>query len=314
MRTEIEKTSFPRILVLLASYNGKAWLQEQLKSILEQECVIVSIQISDDASTDGTEEFIKAEYGHEARVMYNRWPTPSGSAGANFRRLYRTADLNGFDYVALADQDDIWDKQKMTGAVHAMSQSGAAGYSCAVESFWPDGRTRVLSQASIQRGADFLFEGAGQGCTFVIRQDLFQQAQKFCIEREEDVALLHYHDWLLYLLARAWGKAWYFDQTPYMRYRQHGGNEIGARGSIGAVTKRLRLISSGWYKSQVTAAVRVFRLANNANASVNYLHEQLLREDSFTRRFNISRFVLKNGRRKASERLLMAASAAAGLI
>lgn len=304
----------PKVLVLLASYNGKKWLAEQLQSILEQESVSVRILISDDASTDGTEHFIRTQYGHDKRIAYHYWDVPSGSAGGNFRRLYRTADLEGFDYVALSDQDDIWDKQKMASAVSAMAASGAAGYSCSVTSFWPDGRKRVLNQIPSPSQADFLFEGAGQGCTFVIKQDLFRDVQKFCIQQENAVGLLHYHDWLLYLLARAWGKQWYFDQTPHMQYRQHGGNEIGARGSFGAVRKRLRLISSGWYKNQVTAAVNLFFLADGVSSPVTYLGAQLALPDSIARRVRIFFFVLKNGRRKASERLIMAASAVAGYL
>jgi rhamnosyltransferase len=163
MIARIEEKNNPKVLVLLASYNGKPWIAEQLDSILAQESVSICIYISDDASTDDTEQLIHSVYGQDKRIVYQRWDTPSGSAGANFRRLYRTSDLADFDFIALADQDDIWDKHKMTSAISAMSQTGTAGYSCSVMSFWPDGRHQVLSQAPVQRAADFLFEGAGQG-------------------------------------------------------------------------------------------------------------------------------------------------------
>lgn len=314
MSVEIAEKAVPEILILLASYNGRTWLAEQIDSILQQESVTVRIHISDDASNDGTEDFIRDRYGLDLRVVYERRATPSGSAGANFRTLYRTARLEGADFIALADQDDIWDKQKMISAVRAMSQSGAAGYSCSVLSFWADGRKRVLRQASDQRATDFLFEGAGQGCTFVIRKDVFQEVQKFCLAREEAVSSLHYHDWLIYLLARAWGKQWYFDPVPHMQYRQHDGNEIGARGSIAAVTKRLQLISNGWYRKQVAAAITVFKLANGISPDVDYLEKQMADRDSVGRRVRIAYFAMRSGRRKASERVLMAASALAGYI
>lgn len=314
MMTESGRKSFPKVLVLLATYNGHKWLVEQIESILNQELVIVQIQISDDASNDGTEELVRTMYGHDHRISYRRFDVPSGSAGANFRRLYRIADLDGYDFVALADQDDIWDKRKISSAVTAMSRVHAKGYSCSVRSFWPDGRTRVLNQEPAQRRADFLFEGAGQGCSFVIRQELFRDVQKFCIEHERSVALLHYHDWLIYLLSRAWGAKWYFDQTPHMQYRQHGGNEIGSRGSVSAIRKRVNLINSGWYKEQVSAAILIYRLANKADKQVNYLDHQLQQPDSIRRRISVAYFVLKNGRRKTTERLFMSASAAAGKI
>lgn len=45
----------PRVAVLLAAYNGTQWIEEQLASILAQSAVDVTVYISVDASTDGTE-------------------------------------------------------------------------------------------------------------------------------------------------------------------------------------------------------------------------------------------------------------------
>lgn len=38
----------------MATYNGECWIEEQLKSIIEQKDVDISIFISDDLSTDNT--------------------------------------------------------------------------------------------------------------------------------------------------------------------------------------------------------------------------------------------------------------------
>src|SRR6185437_14487000 len=46
----------PRVLVLLASYNGARWIGRQIESILAQEAVDVRIVIADDGSSDGTLE------------------------------------------------------------------------------------------------------------------------------------------------------------------------------------------------------------------------------------------------------------------
>ena len=43
-----------RVAVLMATYNGECWIEEQLKSIIEQKDVDISIFISDDLSTDNT--------------------------------------------------------------------------------------------------------------------------------------------------------------------------------------------------------------------------------------------------------------------
>ena len=46
----------PRIAVLLATYNGRTWLADQVDSILNQTDVDVHIIALDDGSTDGTVE------------------------------------------------------------------------------------------------------------------------------------------------------------------------------------------------------------------------------------------------------------------
>ena len=49
--------------MLMATHNGIQWVDEQLKSIRAQEVVEVSILASDDASTDGTFEYLNSTSG-----------------------------------------------------------------------------------------------------------------------------------------------------------------------------------------------------------------------------------------------------------
>lgn len=304
----ISAVTKPRVLVLLATYNGRPWLAQQLESIFAQEGVEVHVVVGEDLSKDGTRELLVAEYDSHPNVSLHLWDSPSGSAGGNFRRLYITAEAASFDFVALADQDDLWDSKKLWSAIRALEQTGAQGYSCAVESFWPDGRRQKLVQKADTTGADFLFEGAGQGCTFVMRQSLFLRVQDFCRAHPTIIARLHYHDWLIYLLARAWGAAWYFDPEAWMRYRQHEGNEIGSRGGLKAITKRFALISQGWYRKQIEAALDLFMAANPDNELIRRFQRSFNTKDSFGRRVRLCFFLLMYGRRKLSERAVLAVS------
>ena len=308
----IEPTSVPRISVLLATYNGAPWLREQLDSILAQEEVEVHVEIGDDCSRDDTRALIHSTWGHDPRVRLNEWSQSSGSAGANFRRLYRHVDAAGFDFVALADQDDVWLPRKLITAIQEMQRTGAQGYSCAVQAYWPDGREQVLDQQSTLRAADFLFEGAGQGCTFVMSPCLFSRMRQFCLDHHEATEALHYHDWLIYLLARAWELPWYFDPQPWMRYRQHGGNEIGSRGSMAAVRRRLDLIRDGWYGRQVLAAARLYQLAGGRDPMACVLVETVLNRTQAGTRLGLTLQVLRHGRRRLTDRLVLAGSVLLG--
>ncbi|MDO8035556.1 glycosyltransferase [Janthinobacterium sp. SUN128] len=312
--TEKKTSMRPRILVLLATYNGQDSLSEQLQSILDQKEVDVDVFAGDDCSSDGTHNLLHEISVRERRVKYIRWNKSSGSAGENFRRLFINANLSGYDFVALADQDDIWLSDKLNRAVDALHDSGADGYSAAVEAFWDDGRTRILRQSNIMRKGDFLLEGAGQGCTFVLPVTTFRKVQLFCIENTEVVSKMHYHDWLIYLLVRNWGGRWYFDQSPVMRYRQHANNEIGSRGSIAAFQYRIEKVKNGWYRNQILCAIRIYDLCALKNPDLVTFTENFSRNVTSFRRLKIAAFLLAHGRRKLSERMFLAFCAFLGWI
>jgi rhamnosyltransferase len=302
------------ILVLLATYNGAQHLREQIDSILAQTGVEVNLVISDDASRDGTKELLCATWGNDHRVELLIQDQNSGSAGANFRRLFRRVDPKGFEFVALADQDDIWHPRKLLTAVEALRRSEAHGYSCAVLAFWKNGRRRVLRQQSRIRAADYLFEGAGQGCTFVIRCDLFVRVRQFCIDYPIESESMHFHDWMIYLLARTWGFTWHFDSKPWMSYRQHENNDIGSRGGFDSIERRLKLIRNDWYRKQISAALKIFELTQNKNQWSDKVIGIFKTNDSVKRRMFLSWFFLHSGRRKLGDRIVMAMLTLSGWI
>jgi rhamnosyltransferase len=302
----------PRILILLATYNGAPWIVEQINSMLNQEEVQVQIQITDDGSTDETRNLIEVNWRDDTRVVLQPQSQGTGSAGANFRRMLRTTDMAGYDYLALGDQDDIWHPRKLANAVEKIRQSGADGYSCAVNSFWPDGRERLLAQVARTTKCDFLFEGAGQGCTFVLTINLAKRVQRFCIDFASATEAMHYHDWLIYTLVRAWRLNWYFDSLAWLRYRQHGGNEIGSRGGLKSVFRRLDLIRNGWFKRQIFAALTVFRLANHDSVLVNHFDALMRGPATLSRRVKLAVFFFQHGRRRLADRAVMVLAAFAG--
>src|SRR6185312_9972336 len=69
----------PRVLVLLASYNGEQWIARQLESILAQEGVELRVAIRDDGSSDRTLQEIERFASHE-RVRSSRSAERAGSA------------------------------------------------------------------------------------------------------------------------------------------------------------------------------------------------------------------------------------------
>lgn len=301
------------MLVLLAAHNGAKWIEAQVESILTQQGVDVSLVIGDDVSTDDTRRLVAARWGSDDRVQVIAFEAPSGSAGASFRRLMCAADASACDVVALSDQDDRWFPDKLRAAVEILGRQGAAGYSAAVQVHWADGRTSVSRQCPQTRRADFLFEGAGQGCTFVLRRDFFERAQRFLHSDAGAAATMHFHDWMLYALSRAWGLGWTFDPVARMAYRQHGGNDIGARGGLAGLLRRLRMIRSGWYAEQVARACRTYVAAGGCDPAALALVQQLARgeERGLAASICLAFRLLRDGRRRASDRAVLFVAAVA---
>ena len=166
------QTSEPRIAILLAAFNGARWLNEQVESILKQTEVNLTLFISVDQSNDGTEALVNQLAQVNSRIQALAHGEYFGGAGANFYRLFKSIDLSQYDYVALSDQDDIWNADKLKRAVTALQHNQCDGYSANVTAFWADGKKQLIDKAQKQTQWDFLFEAAGPGCSYVLTQSL----------------------------------------------------------------------------------------------------------------------------------------------
>lgn len=304
---------YPRVLVLMATYQGEAWVCEQLESVLSQRDVEVYVVVSDDCSSDATAAHVRNLARLDSRISLVTRIVSSGSAGANFRFLFQTTDFSEYDYVALADQDDVWDVDHLIRSCNALANSGAAGTSCSVTTFG-HGQEVVVSQGRRKREFDYLFEGGGQGCTFVLTSDLAAKVKSVCCDGRSQAELLHYHDWLIYLVARVSGFEWYFDSHPSVRYRQHSRNEIGARSSKGALKRRLALIRGGWYVRQVNAAVGLAVYMCSDNGKLSKLSKIIASPHNLWRRLRLALGVLQWSRRRRIDSVALALAAAAGWI
>ncbi|MGN5261362.1 glycosyltransferase [Aeromonas hydrophila] len=250
-----------KVGVLLAAFNGEPWLAEQVLSILEQKCVDVHLYISLDKSDDSSMSICNKfclEYKNVTLLPYG---ATFGGAGKNFYRLFIDVDISDYDFIALSDQDDIWNPDKLISSVDILSEYD--GYSSNVIAFWEDGREILINKAQEKKEWDYLFEAAGPGCTYVLRRDVAIKFKTWLIGHYDkithDIAL---HDWLIYAFCRHFGYRWFIDPRPGMRYRQHANNQVGTNNSISAAQKRLLLIKRKWYRNQVTKIAEHLELQN----------------------------------------------------
>jgi glycosyltransferase involved in cell wall biosynthesis len=98
-----------KISIVMASYNGEKYIQQQLDSLCHQTYRHFKLIISDDQSTDNTLSIIK-KYQHKLNIQIIENKKNRGY-NKNFERALRLVDT---EYIALCDQDDIWHKDKLS--------------------------------------------------------------------------------------------------------------------------------------------------------------------------------------------------------
>lgn len=225
-----------RCLVLMCTYNGEKYLQEQINSIFAQKDVDVELLIADDKSTDNTVDIIKKaiESGQNIKLIEN--PDNKGYA-KNFLDLIVSVKDTDYDYYALSDQDDYWLENKLISAINKIEdyesthemKNGTLYFSNSIitdENLNPiKNNNKALKNKKISK-YNFLICNYAQGCTMVLTRELMRY---FCSQYNCATTIPGYHDWFIALLASV-GADFVCDANSYMLYRQHGKNVIGGQG------------------------------------------------------------------------------------
>ena len=257
------------VAVLLAAYNGIRWINEQVNSILNQKHVNVVVYISVDLSSDGTYEWCKELAKKNKFVKLLPYGEHFGGAAKNFFRLIKEVDFESYDYISLADQDDIWFHDKLHRAINLIKDRKLEGYSSNVIAFWKEGRQQLIKKSYCQKKLDYYFESAGPGCTFVLKRQSFKNFKNFLLENWDLTNNIKLHDWIIYAYYRTLLMPWYIDEIPSLYYRQHDRNEIGANINLKAYLNRLKKIKNKWYRNEVQKIVSLMKKKERKNISLN---------------------------------------------
>lgn len=263
----------PRVTVLLATYNGRRWLPEQLASILNQVGVDLRVIALDDESTDGTREWLVEQAALDSRLTVLPSQGSSGSSAANFYRLisWAAAGLDKLDqrdspdprnkphqrdeFFAFADQDDVWRPGKLARHARLLSEEGLAGVSSSVTSFTASGERTLVRKDYPQRRLDYVFESPGPGSTFLITSDLLRLVADRLVVSEW-ARQVDFHDSLIYAIARGSGGRWLIDGEPSVDYRQHDDNVMGSNVGLRSALARFTLIREHWLRNHATLLAR----------------------------------------------------------
>ena len=217
----------PRVHVVLATHEPREdWLRIQVRSILAQDGVALTLHLTDDASGAATQALLAELCEADPRCTWASGPR-IGSA-ANFGRGLARAPRD-VAAILLADQDDVWDADKAATLVAALEDGHVLVHSDArlVDAEGHELGTTLFDHerrdATATSQAALVVRNVVTGCTLALRPRVLEAALPF----PSVVGGPVHHDLWLALCAAGVGTIGTVTR-PLLAYRQHGTNVVGA--------------------------------------------------------------------------------------
>lgn len=218
------------VSVLMCTYNGERFIEDQLSSIARQTTPPDELIVADDGSRDRTLAIVEAFAGSApfpVKIVRNE-----RNLGFADNFLNGAKHCSG-DYIAYCDQDDVWTGDKIEVALDRIVRDGsilAIHRHILVD--MELNQTGMLDQGI---AADRCFEPleldpymTGWGNSMLFKRDMLDWIPREQRPRQPEQASLLAHDTWTYTLAAAMGRVSHIHQ-PLCFYRQHGANIYGFR-------------------------------------------------------------------------------------
>lgn len=210
----------PRVTVLLTTFNGVKFLNQQLNSLNGQPEVQVEVYANDDGSTDGTVELLEIwkELGLIKTISRSK-QIGSSQAFLNLLKL-----CNEKSFVAFCDQDDVWEARKLKTQIKHLTNDKPMAVTS--KRLYIDDKSHVIGISPNLRlkpcFENAMVENIAPGNTILINKKTVE-----LINSVESPQIFHYDSWI-YLLVSAFGDVIHI-QEPLTRYRIHSSNSVGLR-------------------------------------------------------------------------------------
>jgi glycosyltransferase involved in cell wall biosynthesis len=225
----------PKVAILLSTYNGEAYLKDFLDSISLQSFKDYTLYIRDDGSTDSTKKIISSSIFQNKIKFINDTKGNIGSA-KSFISLLQNVSA---DIYMFADQDDIWERNKIFDSVNAIINHGIehpilfhsdlkivnSDLKIIAPSFHIHENIRFPECLKMNK---LFVQNSIVGCTIAITNRFKINFFNSFSNNEILIEQLAMHDWFLALYAKYFGIILYSDISNIL-YRQHENNVSGIK-------------------------------------------------------------------------------------
>jgi glycosyltransferase involved in cell wall biosynthesis len=222
------------IAILLSTYNGEAYLEAFLNSIISQTNREFILLIRDDGSSDGTTDIVHKFTSQYSNFIFLESKGNLGSKLSFGELLEYALSKNHFNYFMFADQDDVWLDDKISVSIQKIKEMEGRYLNLPIlihtdlivvdeelnllaDSFW---KYQHLNPKFDQLNR-LIMQNVITGCTVMFNHKLAKLSYSI-----PDNSIMH--DWWIGLVASAFGKIGYIAK-PTIYYRQHSTNTLGAK-------------------------------------------------------------------------------------
>ncbi|WCT12740.1 glycosyltransferase family 2 protein [Mucilaginibacter jinjuensis] len=200
------------VSIAMCTYNGERFLKQQIDSLINQTYKNLEIIIVDDGSKDATVDMVNAYAAQDARIRFIRNEKNLGYV----KNFEKAIGLCTGDFIALSDQDDEWDLNKIQLLVENIGDNILIYHnSLLVEE---GGKpicllSEVLNMYEGDSPLPFVFYNCVSGHSCMFKKELVPHLGSFDPN--------YFHDWWIAFVAGSFGRIKFLNM-PLVNYRQHG--------------------------------------------------------------------------------------------
>lgn len=216
-----------KISVVLASYNGSKYINEQIDSILSQSFKDFELICVDDLSTDNTVNILKEYENKYPNIVFVYKNEINIGSRLTFAK---GVELAQGQFIAFADQDDYWHPNKLEVLYNEIIKNDTLAFvysnSELVDEHLDTIQTSTFGRETVfLNGKDFyqvINDNTIMGCSMLIRADFAKKSLPFPTKG-------FHHDWYLAIMALGFSmEIKYIDQILF-KYRRHSNNQVNKK-------------------------------------------------------------------------------------
>lgn len=164
----------PKVSIVIPNYNHRAYLEKRVNSVLQQSFTDWELIIMDDASTDGSQEYIRSLTSDhpEITAVFNE-----KNSGGPFHQWNRGATMAQGEYLWFAESDDFCEPGLLEKLVPVLDDHPEVGIAYA-QSYLVDEQDEIIN--SYRKNLEFIYKSAAW------EHDFIKSGQEAC------------RDWLLF--------------------------------------------------------------------------------------------------------------------